>query len=1394
MFENVVKITDINGNLLGTGLLLDLHVITVDHILDVNIQYYVEYADKKYSASVIFRGKNVHLDIAVLSVDILTEFKPNLIQIGKNSDIDLKGFPQGAKYEAYCKGRNIAGTVISYNYIGATNRYSYEGYFYTIQANEDVTGGFSGAPVFCEDKLAGLVARKHVDNSLQKINVIPISYFFEVENGAFCSLFGKYINGNLYVASRQFMRNSFHFQSEMIAFHGRDEQIKQLTEFCSCEHDIQWWAITGVGGIGKSRLAFEFAKMLDKNCWEWVILNSYNYNSLSKKTESIKKNILIILDYVQQNIYDIGKWLFALSQKESNYKIRILLLERYGKSYKSSKWIERLNEKNCKYDALLSILYNPENKLDPPLLELFPLENENLTLIAQNYSLRLNMTIDDLTIEKIINYLETLDPISRRPLYFIFLIDAWLSTNGNLSEWDKPFVLENILLRELHRIRLIIQNVIDDDLLIEGYLSILAYSTVLDGLKYPDEVKLVCPSGYQSIHMATIHCRKDIIRLFQQMGFISEDSDGNLMFEGLKPDLLGEFYILSNYSHQNDFEYLVRKSLAFPGRAFSFYNRFLDDYSVTESSCYPKGDIFRAALINITTFNMLDEQIYQYAKFLSERIVRDNRKHSEQCLSCLESLYAEHNSERNAVEYACGLSNMVVEYNLKKSRKIILKLKILKQTFNNSYEIAIEYAQALVSVIKRKSVRSSVGDFKNLNFLYNQSQFYDRIEMNLCYVKALSALCCKHSNVEIAVNICRKIKSVTQKFSQSEEFAYIYAKSLHSIETTSQNYIFEILSELSLLCNYATCKPFFVSYLNKIFTIYRIYWSETAFWQKIAKDVRTSLLKNIIFLVDELALNEMDLLTFFLMVSDEVFCTDNNTYCDLKSAFLEAVLKVSSNRSESLELLSQHWISFFNSATSCSITEEEGRSILALICLMEPFESIAVDDNYEILLQKWSNDILIQNYYTAYLKKKKFLSFEYVFEKLQKFYLSKFTELSKYFSREITKVAPKHLKVVVDYVTVAFFENSYKNIVALDFAKLLFRAYQVKAIKCSEVCGQFEKLKEYSDAILLWYQKTLSLIASDKLLEDADFRWVIDKQYLILRQYWSLKLAVEYCNSLANICAFVSVFEAKNYLETVLKIRGTFHKNDSRFFQKSISRINQQINASKVPSNFKKALPNEDPIVYLKDLVNTLNYSGNHVRMTQVNAVADEARALYKKFPGTEIANQLCKSLCYLSRIAPDEMLSKIAFESLMIYKQYPSVWGNFIKILSYAIPNCMPREEILNEIEEILIAKLGKCPDGKDLYKVLLSILHTKNSRKTGNPLISLPIDELFVSRSVSHTQSEIDSSLFHFHIWGTLDGPVEVINLQGRYILVNGYARWLVAKENGIDLIPVRVLTEYW
>lgn len=250
---------------------------------------------------------------------------------------------------------------------------------------------------------------------------------------------------------------------------------------------------------------------------------------------------------------------------------------------------------------------------------------------------------------------------------------------------------------------------------------------------------------------------------------------------------------------------IVQRSLIFPQKAYSFYHRLLDDY-FTESDSY-----FRTFLVDMDTDSMSEGQIFCFAEFLCERVARDNRRHSEKCFKRLSTLYAQNKDVENAVIYAYGLSNMIIEFNLKNSKKFLWELRNLYLEYNDSLDIAVEYASSLVNIINRKSCSAAKKDFDNLKRLHEKSLFINNVEINLCYAKALKILCIKEIDGYASWEFYKELKIVFEENKENKALLFIYMQCLCGMKTTTDN-IKKILSELISLCRYILKQGNYISW------------------------------------------------------------------------------------------------------------------------------------------------------------------------------------------------------------------------------------------------------------------------------------------------------------------------------------------------------------------------------------------------------------------------------------------------------------------------------------------------------------------------------------------------------------------------------------------------------
>lgn len=128
------------------------------------------------------------------------------------------------------------------------------------------------------------------------------------------------------------------YTSGLDQLYGRDKEITLLHQFagdlslCGRLFNFRWMLLTGDGGTGKTRLAYDFTrKHLNQHIWDAGRLSIDDlpgFNDLEKWRP--RQPTFIVIDYVSGHPEKTGKLLRILARKAAHYDfpVRILLLER----------------------------------------------------------------------------------------------------------------------------------------------------------------------------------------------------------------------------------------------------------------------------------------------------------------------------------------------------------------------------------------------------------------------------------------------------------------------------------------------------------------------------------------------------------------------------------------------------------------------------------------------------------------------------------------------------------------------------------------------------------------------------------------------------------------------------------------------------------------------------------------------------------------------------------------------------------------------------------------------------------------------------------------------------------------------------------------------------------
>lgn len=173
--------------------------------------------------------------------------------------------------------------------------------------------------------------------------------------------FAKYIDS---ITPEPFQRNSiktplglnwrFRYLNPEIGFVRREKQFQLLDDFLDREDPFLSLAITGYGGIGKSRLLHQYKLELRSNTeWKALIADRSAIDRIcsSNFTEwKYPKKLLLVFDYAGENTEQIGKWIQAVCNSTARpEKIRIVLLERQGLTSNNDqpiqpRWYQQMNK------------------------------------------------------------------------------------------------------------------------------------------------------------------------------------------------------------------------------------------------------------------------------------------------------------------------------------------------------------------------------------------------------------------------------------------------------------------------------------------------------------------------------------------------------------------------------------------------------------------------------------------------------------------------------------------------------------------------------------------------------------------------------------------------------------------------------------------------------------------------------------------------------------------------------------------------------------------------------------------------------------------------------------------------------------------------------------------
>ncbi len=364
-----------------------------------------------------------------------------------------------------------------------------------------------------------------------------------------------------YLASKY----TFNYMPKKMRLIGREKEMQILKEFI--HSDKTWALIVGVGGSGKSRLAYELFLDMHDNGWDaYYFIKGIELELMSFNME-LMNDTLIIIDYAIAYSRVISRFLDGFTPHNMNgYKLKVLLVDRDDENKQSDEPPAHHPFAKGFKDSL-----HPGRFGNLPLFTLKPLDKNSLRKIMKQYTcLAHGIVMDDKTSSNLQKKLSSdIDPRNQRPLYALFMAESWASGNDPVK-WEKDKALSHVFDREKH-IWLDKASLQREDIpdFVQALTDILTRATFNDDI-WLERLQEESKESLDLIEDLLLTEKSQILKDYlEEIGLLA--SIGNKKYvAALKPDLVGEYLVLS-YMQANPF---LIHSL--------FTHDWYNDYNVTQ--------------------------------------------------------------------------------------------------------------------------------------------------------------------------------------------------------------------------------------------------------------------------------------------------------------------------------------------------------------------------------------------------------------------------------------------------------------------------------------------------------------------------------------------------------------------------------------------------------------------------------------------------------------------------------------------------------------------------------------------------------------------------------------------------------------------------------------------
>ncbi|MFB7124279.1 hypothetical protein ACFCY1_11830, partial [Kitasatospora sp. NPDC056273] len=205
-------------------------------------------------------------------------------------------------------------------------------------------GGLSGAAVFCDRYLTGVVASDHANSAHGRLNVVP-SYVLHhdpdfrtaltehgggPETGLEAVEFQDIADPTVHTAVRRAPVTPaalLEAGRQTVPFHGREDLLAELRAWCR-PGGFGAWLLHGPGGQGKTRLARHLGRQLTAQGWTVLWPRAGARPDQLLEVRRAAKPLLVVLDYAETRPNQLGALVEAAAEHPGTSPFKLLLLAR----------------------------------------------------------------------------------------------------------------------------------------------------------------------------------------------------------------------------------------------------------------------------------------------------------------------------------------------------------------------------------------------------------------------------------------------------------------------------------------------------------------------------------------------------------------------------------------------------------------------------------------------------------------------------------------------------------------------------------------------------------------------------------------------------------------------------------------------------------------------------------------------------------------------------------------------------------------------------------------------------------------------------------------------------------------------------------------------------------